>query len=101
MVTCPACGEEFAIGLKPAGSRYEQRVRDARTWLEANWPSSQPPLPRGAREITASLMAGYVIQAELEFLREREAARTAGSGSAESGNSPQPYRRLSPPRSEE
>jgi hypothetical protein len=53
---------------------FEQRIRDAKTILEARWPTNLPPLPERAKDLIAIIMLDYAVQCELAILREKEKA---------------------------
>jgi len=49
---------------------FAQRLRDARTILQAKWPDKFP-LNEREQDIVAGIMVDYAIQCELAILRER------------------------------
>jgi hypothetical protein len=52
-------------------SSFEQRIRDAKTILQARWPD-RFPLNEREQDIVAAIMVDYAIQCELAILREQE-----------------------------
>jgi hypothetical protein len=48
---------------------FEQRIRDAKTILEARWPDKFP-LSEAEQDIVAAIMVDYAVQCELMILRE-------------------------------
>jgi hypothetical protein len=59
-----------------ASPTFDQRVRDARTILEARWPPGRLPLSDELQNIVAFIMIDYAIQCELEILRRQDEERT-------------------------
>jgi NADH:ubiquinone oxidoreductase subunit H len=50
---------------------FEQRIRDAKTILEARWPDKFQ-LSEAEKDIVAGIMVDYAVQCELIILRERK-----------------------------
>jgi hypothetical protein len=50
---------------------FEQRLRDAKTILEARWLPHMPELTDGQKDLVAVIMLDYAVQCELAILRER------------------------------
>jgi hypothetical protein len=54
---------------------FEQRIRNAKTILEAHmarWPKNAPSLSERDKDFVAAIMVDYAVQCELIILRERE-----------------------------